>query len=107
MIIKTPQDWWTALDTHWANLLECFGRVGAPLSSRMWSDDLVSAPVDHPRTLAATLEQAKTDRDEGTLIHYLNQVWICAPDKPYIHEWPSWHVLCDLCSEGWVFDPEV
>ena len=32
----------------------------------------------------------------------LHQAWSDAPDRPWIHSIPGWHVLCDLCSEDYV-----
>ena len=32
----------------------------------------------------------------------LHQAWSDAPDRPWIHTIPGWHVLCDLCSEDYV-----
>ena len=33
-----------------------------------------------------------------------HQAWADAPDKPWIHSIPGWHVLCDLCGEDYVLD---
>ena len=33
-----------------------------------------------------------------------HQAWADAPDKPWIHSIPGWHVLCDLCIEDYVLD---
>ena len=108
MDIKTPNNWWDVLDTHWQNILDIFQNVGAPLqrdpSGRMYSDGLGLEPTMHTKTLIHTLEDAKKDRDHETMHDFLQKAWSAAPDKPYIHKWPSWSALCDLCSEYWVFD---
>ncbi len=106
MIIRTPDDWWLALDTHWANILEIYQNCNAPLEGKFWRETAYGDEINHDKSLLATLEDAKRDRDHEIVHKYLNLLWAAAPDKPYIHEWPSWDVLCDLCSEVWVFNPE-
>ena len=38
----------------------------------------------------------------NSIASVLHQAWSDAPDKPWIHSIPGWHVLCDLCSEDYV-----
>ena len=99
-MINTPDDWWKLLEEHWANIVSIFSRF-LP----------VNEPVDYEDNLVGTLEpmnvlieRAKQDRDHYTLLRYLNAAWWAAPDKPWIHDIPSWGVLCDLCSEECVFE---
>jgi len=43
-------------------------------------------------------------RSRNRKIHSMfSQAWWRAPDRPEIHDIPGWDVLCDLCSEDWVF----
>lgn len=111
MIIETPDDWWCALDAHWQNILDIFGAVGAPLSrtedGHWWSDDQGKEPSRHDKPLVRVLEEARENRDHETLSDFLQKAWSAAPDSERIHSWPSWHVLCDLCSEGWVFHADA
>lgn len=106
MSLDTPEDWWAMLDAHWPNIIDIFSRCGAPLDEICWRDEPGGEEIFHEDTLIVTLEKSKRDRDHEQMIHFLQLCWMAAPDKPYIHEWPSWGHLCDLCSEQWVFDPE-
>lgn len=36
----------------------------------------------------------------------LNQVWFGIPESIEAHSLPAFHVLCDLCSEGYLLEPE-
>ena len=38
----------------------------------------------------------------NSIASIFHQAWADAPDKPWIHSIPGWHVLCDLCSEDYV-----
>lgn len=101
MDIKTPADWWAELDAHWANLLTCAFNSGASLGRPNYQyQELADL-----RPFAAFLEEAKQRRDWEVLNRFLQHVWAAAPDDGRIHRWPSWGVLCDLCSETWVFEP--
>lgn len=103
MNIRTPSDWWALLDTHWPNLLGIARAVGAPLSgfAPELQGDNISTEV-----LLIFIERAKVNRDHEKMSYFLQLCWGAAPDEPGIHSWPSWGVLCDLCSEAWVFDPD-
>jgi len=107
-IIKTMDDWWCTLESNWSNILDIFDRVGAPMGrseiDRFWSDGMGKEPTQHEYTLIKTLEVALEEKDHETLKSFFEKAWMAAPDKPYIHSWPGWSALCDLCSEYWVFD---
>ena len=40
----------------------------------------------------------------NSIASIFHQAWRDAPDKPWIHSIPGWHVLCDLCSEDYILD---
>ncbi len=61
--------------------------------------------LDHLARFDAIL-MAKQNKDDRMLVNYLNQTWQNAPDEFWIHELPSWGVLCDLCSESYVLEDE-
>jgi len=110
MIIRTPRDWWNAVNQNWEYILDIFENAGAPMGrsedDHWWSDGIGQDITRHERPLVQVLENAKIDRDHETLHHYFNLAWLAAPDQPSIHQWVAWDVFCDLCSENWVFDPE-
>lgn len=99
----TADDWWKIVDDHWNDFLECFDLCGAPMGSTAWNefktDGFGYEMVEHELTLERTLWKAKEDRDHATIHKLFNICWAAAPDKPYIHSWPSWGHLCDVCSE--------
>ena len=92
---KSRDEWWTQLDEHWGDILEIFCLVGFNLTAPV---PHVEAKIDLT-SFASYLEKLKKDRDVE-LLKWLSRAWIEAPDRPYIHEWPSWGYFCDLCSEG-------
>lgn len=100
-----PNEWWELLDNHWGDILQCFENVGAPMDDNVWSDGIGKEAIPHDYSLLVTLEKLKESRDPK-MARMLYLCWLAAPDKPYIHEWKSWGVLCDLCSEEWCLDPE-
>jgi hypothetical protein len=112
--INSPEDWLKHIRDHWDNLMVCFSNAHLAMSrddvGRTYSDDLRNKPYKHDLPLIETLEQL---RDSGNLescrklCDWLNNVWIRAPDSIVIHSWPSWNVLCDLCSEEEVLYPEM
>src|SRR5271157_1219090 len=110
MNIKTPDDWWILVDSHWQNILDIFYNIGAPLERNeagyWWADEIFTEATRHEKTLIRTLEEAKRSEDHETLHDLFQKAWMAEPDEKYIHSWPSWNILCDLCSEYWVFQPE-
>lgn len=44
-------------------------------------------------------EHLIVDRNINVLGEVLQTAWENAPDQPWIHSIPGWHVLCDLCSD--------
>lgn len=105
--INTPDDWWKLVDQHWINLLQCFQLVGMPLSldekGYWWALGTDKQATRHDKSLVVTIEELKKNRDPK-LVQFFHHCWWAAPDSRKIHGWPSWHVLCDLCSEEWVFE---
>jgi hypothetical protein len=110
LIIKTPDDWWSEVETHWQHILDIFEFVGAPMGGEevdhWWREDIGSDEVRHDMTLIRTLEDARSRKDHETLHGLFQKAWMAAPDRPDIHRWNSWGAFCDLCSENWVFYPE-
>lgn len=108
--IETPADWWKVLEDHWNDIQQCFALCGAPMTLEeegyWWADSFGGEVIRHDKSLIRTLEDARKYHDNEMMARLLNACWIAAPDSRKIHGWPSWHVLCDLCSEEWVFEPE-
>jgi hypothetical protein len=86
--INNKDDWWTNVNEHWAdlkNIIRMFNNISS--------------------VGLAALEELRFSKDPE-LGWYFQKAWENAPDSPEIHNIPSWHVLCDLCSERWVFEEE-
>lgn len=83
MKIETPNDWWSVLDKNWVHIVKILDMY---------------LPIRDADVLSA-----KESRDHAKLLRYLNDAWYVAPDIHEIHKIPGWTVLCDLCSEDWVF----
>lgn len=104
MTITTPLHWWNAVDERWSDIMECFMNAGADLGSQFWSDGPGLDATDHGKRMGPMLEDARRQRDHRFMRRMLGLLWMAAPDSPSIHSWPSWDVVCDLCSEDWVFE---
>ena len=108
MNIKTQDDWWILVNSHWQNILDIFANVGAPLGrdekDHWWPDEPFQLSVRHEQPLIKILMEAKETENHKILYFYFQKVWEAAPDERFIHGWPSWAILCDLCSEYWVFE---
>lgn len=80
-------EWWEIVDTIWPAIVVVAKRVGE-------SDDTIQF---------ADRYRAKRDK---MLAGFLDSIWSAAPDEHFIHSWPCWQHICDLCSEHYVLDEE-
>jgi hypothetical protein len=92
----TAEDYWVVVDNYWSYLLAIIERFGPPLKldEMLLGSEILSVSV------AAT--RWKENRDIR-LVEYFNDTWAAAPDCGTIHMIPGWHILCDLCSESYLF----
>ena len=124
--IETPENWWSLVDLNWGELLklllwdlEDHGKlvVRSPTAAKGYQAckidysncetdvGLCNNPEFSPEgDLVIQAQTAKSARDHETLLTLFNRAWAAAPDHQNIHRRPAWGVLCDLCSENWVFD---
>ena len=100
-IIKTKEDWWNALNKHWANIFDIMWKY-LPMSVTEKIKDGEVVP-NGTIALGQTIERLKTNQNPE-ICRYLFAAWDAAPDREYIHSNPSWGVLCDLLSEEWVLN---
>lgn len=110
-MINDQESWWAALNANFENIVAILHRF-LPME-----DPAHTGPGDaetplRTDSLGSTISgtrdfnEAARDKDALRTLAYLKGAWRCAPDKPWIHSLPSWGVLCDLCSEDWVFYEE-
>jgi hypothetical protein len=78
----SKDEYWKIVDTYWDNLYNILVRF-LPKEKLIEADNLrlIKSPE---------------------LASLFNTAWANAPDHISIHSIPSWHVLCDLCSESYV-----
>jgi hypothetical protein len=79
---KTNEEYWNVVDKYWEDIYNI-------LFTFLPKDQLKDA--DTFRTLK-----------DPEIARLFNAAWANAPDSPHIHSIPSWHILCDLCSEDFL-----
>ena len=105
--IKTPADWWEALDAEWDDLVAIVAHK-IDLSHAAYmppGKDEARGGTPTGRTISAELDYLRTNRTAKAawaLGRYFNAAWGMASDA-YAWSVPGWGTLCDLCSEEWVF----
>lgn len=63
-------------------------------------DELIAFEKQLPHIDERTME------DGANAAGYMQRIWATLPDDPSIRKLPRWFLLCDLCSESWVFEFE-
>lgn len=86
--INTKDDWWRELTVHKDQLKETLLKTHTPDQEF----DLFDKSIER--------------KDHAKCHEILEDAWVRAPDSPVIHSWPAWNVLCNLCSEYWVFEDD-
>lgn len=79
---KTAEEWWNNVDTYWANLYNIL-------------------VMFLPKEQLKEADNLRLQKDPK-LVRLFSDAWWNAPDNRGIHSIPSWHVLCDLCSESYL-----
>lgn len=101
--IKTINDWWENVDTYWSQLQSILWQF-LPMAGM---EIITGCGEVKPSTIRMAQEVDRLKRERDRLLgYYFEAAWESAPNKPEIHFIPGWGVLCDLCSEQWVFEPE-
>ena len=84
---ETPEQWWALLEQHHSNIEMIIERYNVGKLS--------------------AFRNAVKERNWVVASSAMNTAWFNAHDNASIHSIPSWGVLCDLCSETWVFPRET
>lgn len=128
MIIDTKEAWWKAVEENWDDLLGIVSRYhpGASREEQIKAntpDDVdlhITAPgaenacrqirkeIEKETTGSPVemLVEARKKRDWRKLYSLFNGAWFGVPESDGAHSIPGFNVLCDLCSECWVFRDE-
>jgi len=102
-IIKNVSDYWKTVDDNWGNLRDILFRF-LPMEGHEIIVGVGEVSVSE-KTMAQHVEFLKEEH-HGLLRCYFDAAWEHAPDRPEIHIIKGWGILCDLCSEQWVFNPD-
>lgn len=106
--IKTPEDWWEVLNKNWDNIYNIFWMV-FPMDKPVPKDLYELTNKNNPivaDSFQIDILRAKNDKDYDDLLKYLSAAWDFLPDRPDTREIDGFFILCDLCSEAWVFEKE-
>lgn len=80
----TKEEYWSIVDQYWENIF-----------------DILNMFLSKEKAVEANNMRLNKDTN---IVRLFNSAWSNAPDDCSIHSIPSWHVLCDLCSESYVLD---
>ena len=80
------EEYWQLVDAHWADLYNILAQF-------------------LPKEQLKEADTLRLNKDHE-IVKLFNDAWWNAPDSRSIHSIPSWHVLCDLCSESYVLYDE-
>lgn len=86
-MIESEKDWWAVLEENKEDLVKIVHQFNPP-------------------EMEEQLHSAILQKNSSEALRVLHIAWFNAPDEPGIHRIPGWGILCDLLSEGWVFNPD-
>lgn len=120
MIINTPADWWEAFEANQENLRDAVRGYHPSLRMLQSAQRSMKIPAERAENLCELerkritekntkdpieeFDLAASNKDHETLVRLLNQTWFGVPESTGCWSIPSFGVLCDLCSESWVFE---
>ena len=115
---KTKDEWWQFVKYYRQPLRDLvaefhpvYARWGRPMKitapgaeqvSDHIREEIERETIDDP---LKCFDQFVEQRSEG-LAHLLGEVWFGIPESRDAHSLPAFGVLCDLCSESYVLEPE-
>lgn len=106
-MIKTKEDWWKTLKDNKHTLLAIatdnspYFNLDIPVPAGT-KDGLIK----DGQTIRQFFDEALTNSDHEGMHGLMYRFWAALPDSPDIQSIPGFHILCDLCSEDWVFYEE-
>ena len=117
MTIKTPADWWAAFDANRDDLRRLVGNFHPVHANEDWVDEFpisagaaeemckqVRKEITSPLLPQLEFDEAALNRNPDVIVKLLNQTWFGVPESYESRSLPGFFVLCDLCSESWVFE---
>lgn len=107
MAITNQKSWWKTVTDNWDDLIAIANRflpMDKPVADCPPLAEACMVKFPDMRTTAQAFIEARDDRNHVAMSEFFEAAWERAPDNSGIHEIRGWDVLCDLCSETWVFD---
>ncbi len=101
-MITNKETYWQTVDLHWDNLLKIIGHHLNLADFAYENPGQSNSPLTGKSVLDEIIYSKQTRNQK--LVRYFNGVWCLASESYAKSRVPSWGVLCDLCSEEWVFD---
>ena len=113
-MIETPEDWWNELHENLEDLTSLVSsyhpgptyspssslEITAPAAELVRQECLVGLEESD---LVGNFTKAVESKDHKALLRILNSTWFGVPESTGAWSLRGFGVLCDLCSEGWVF----
>ena len=93
---NTKEEYWQVVEKYWDELLNII-LMYAP-------ETLFEKKFFGEKTSVVATRLMK--QKDPMLLSFFNKTWASAPDDGRIHLIPRWHILCDLCSEGYLIHEE-
>lgn len=97
--IKNKLSWWHGWTVLRAVLNDYFVRYN-------YLGRAIEDIKDFEKSLADIPLENRTNESGERAAHLIERLWHSLPDSESIHSLPRFGLLCDLCSEAWVFQPE-
>lgn len=92
-VINNQEDWWFHFNEHLDNITDIVITYAVPVGQIQEAADKLK-------------DYAEKQEWDFNLDKLLQDAWYYAPEHG-CRDLPSWFVLCDLCSEHWVFTDEM
>lgn len=126
MRIESKDDWWAALEKYWEQLMGMVDIYHPASKNEPSLKQLAALPItasapekactavraniaaeeSELESPSVRFAKARSVKDHETLGNLLSATWFGIPESMGAHSIPGFGVLCDLCSENWVFDEE-
>ncbi len=124
MRIESQEDWWNALNDNWYHLVhlvdnwhpttkaEYKQQIGFAITAEMAEKACNADRIEIAKkeegleSPGVRFYKAREAKDPQALGQLLSATWFGIPESISAHSLPGFGVLCDLCSENWVFHEE-
>lgn len=102
--INTPADWWRLVDEYGNRIIDILDENTPYDSSRPLAAGMACDNAEDGWSIRRAFGVNRNTRNWKMCHQIIHRVWQALPDHHSIHGINGWSLLCDLCSETWVFD---